>query len=254
MLSLQNSNRVVSKRFVCVWENVIFNKTSPSCSIASGDCIHKKHSLKKNRCGWILVGCILLRTDQYILQKCVKPENGEVTNTGSEGNGFIFKNFQKNDDILLPDSNKHNISKAADLDIDHLCRYQGILLFAHSIVGWRSQPETSNLPRQCRLPNFGSAFMPAFSHLALKVSMVYISSVKEICECFAEVFRPKALEVRHRFVGDIQAIGTLICTEVLLVELLCEIVTIEENHLTLHTKKKRRGLLQMFKKIHDSFH
>ena len=81
---------------------------------------------------------------------------------------------------------------------------------------------------------------------------IYISSVKEICEC-AEV-RPKALEVRHRFVGDIQAIGTLICTEVLLVELLCEIVTIEENHLTLHTKKKCRGLLQMFKKIHDSFH
>ncbi len=93
MLSLQNSNHVVSKRFVCVWENVIFNKTSPSCSIASGDCRHRKHSLKKNRCGWILVGCILLRTDQYILPKCVKPENREVTNTGSEGTVFIFKNF-----------------------------------------------------------------------------------------------------------------------------------------------------------------
>lgn len=41
----------------------------------------------------------------------------------------------------------------SDLDIDHLRRYQGILLFAHSIVGRRSQPESCT--RQCCFIYYG---------------------------------------------------------------------------------------------------
>ena len=143
MLSLQNS--IASfLNVLCVWENVIIRLHLHVLSlreIAGIENIHSKEQM------WLDLGWLYLTSNRsiHLAKMCVKPENGEVTNTGSEGNVFIFKNFQKkNDDILLPDSNKHNISKA-DLDIDHLCRYQGILLFAHSIVGWRSQPEIFQL-------------------------------------------------------------------------------------------------------------